>query len=197
MPSPHPTACRYREDIHFAANVRGFDFNFTTTHGLFSPKEVDDGSRLMLDYVDPAPTARTLDVGCGYGILGMTLARMAPQGMHTLIDKDYVAVDYTKKNLAANGIKNAEAFLSNGLSEVGTRQFDLIVSNLPAKAGNELFYLYFYDALHHLAPGGELVVVTINGLRDFIKRSFNEVFGNYEKRKQGAHYTISAAVKKA
>ena len=196
MPSPHPTASRYREDIHFSATVRGFDFRFTTTHGLFSPKEVDAGSRLMLDYVDPKPDARTLDVGCGYGVLGMTLARMAPKGMHTLIDKDYVAVEYTKKNLAANGIKNAEAFLSNGLSEVGTRQFDLIVSNLPAKAGNELFYLYFYDALHHLAPGGELVVVTINGLRDFIKRSFNEVFGNYEKRKQGAQYTISAAVKK-
>ena len=195
MPSKHPTAERYRADLHFQATVMGYPFNFTTTHGLFSPKEVDEGSLLMLEHTEIAPHESSLDVGCGYGVLGMTLAKMAPQGFHSLIDKDYVAVDYARRNLLANRISNAEVFLSNGLSEVGDRQFDVVVSNLPAKAGNELFYLYFYDALHHLKPGGRIVVVTINGLRDFIKRSFKEVFGNYDKLKQGARYTISQAVK--
>ena len=197
MPSSHPIAQRYREDLHFNATVCEHPFRFTTTHGLFSPKEVDEGSLLMLDYTPIAAHESSLDVGCGYGVLGMALAKNAPQGFHTLIDKDYVAVEYTKQNLIQNGIKNAEAFLSNGLSEVGERQFDLVVSNLPAKAGNELFYLYFYDALHHLKPGGRIVVVTINGLRDFVKRSFKEVFGNYDKLKQGARYTISQAIKEA
>ena len=195
MPSTHPIAQRYREDMHFNATVSGFPLRFTTTHGIFSPTEVDEGSLLMLDYTDIAAHESSLDVGCGYGVLGMTLAKRAPQGFHTLIDKDYVAVDYTKKNLVANKITNAEAFLSNGLSEIGDRKFDLVVSNLPAKAGNELFYLYFYDALHHLNPGGRIVVVTINGLREFVKRSFKEVFGNYDKLKQGARYTISQAIK--
>ncbi len=195
MPSTHPLAQRYRQDLHFDAKVGEHNFTFTTTYGLFSPRELDYGSVMLLDYIDIAEDESSLDVGCGYGVLGMALAKRAPKGFHTLIDKDYVAVDYTRRNLATNHISNAEVFLSNGLSEVGDRQFDVIVSNLPAKAGNELFYLYFYDALHHLKPGGRLYVVTINGLRDFIKRSFIEVFGNYDKLKQGKTYTVSMAVK--
>jgi 16S rRNA G1207 methylase RsmC len=195
MPSKHPAALRHRQDLQFDATVGEHTMKFTTTHGLFSPRELDYGSVMLLDYIDIAPTESSLDVGCGYGVLGMTLAKRAPQGMHTLIDKDYVAVDYTRRNLAANNIKNAEVFLSNGLSEIGERQFDVIVSNLPAKVGNELFYLYFYDALHHLKPGGRIYVVTINGLREFIKRSFIEVFGNYDKLKQGKTYTVSIAQK--
>ena len=197
MPSSHPLAARYREDLQFNATVRDQAFRFTTTHGLFCPREIDEGSRLLLDYVEIGSAQRSLDVGCGYGVLGMTLARLAPQGQHTLVDKDFVAIDYTKRNLQANNIQNAEVFLSNGLQHVGERQFDVIVSNLPAKVGNELFYLYFYDALHHMAPGARFYVVTINGLREFVKRSFNEVFGNYDKLKQGKTYTVSMAVKPA
>lgn len=195
MPSNHPDAQRYRQDLQFTADLCGYRMNFNTTHGLFSPKEIDEGSRLLLDYIDIEPNQSSLDVGCGYGVLGMTLAKRAPQGQHTLIDKDFIAVEYSKRNLAQNNISNAEVFLSNGLAHIGERKFDLIVSNLPAKVGNELFYLYFHDALTHLNPGGRLYVVTITGLRDFIKRSFGEVFGNYDKLKQGKTYTVAMAVK--
>jgi 16S rRNA G1207 methylase RsmC len=73
------------------------------------------------------------------------------------------------------------------------RPFDLIVSSLPAKTGKELYYLYFYDALERLKPGGRIYVVTITGLRKFVARAFNEVFGNYEKVKQGKTYTVAMA----
>jgi 16S rRNA (guanine1207-N2)-methyltransferase len=78
---------------------------------------------------------------------------------------------------------------------VGDRKFDIIVSNLPAKVGNEQHYLYLYDALAHLKPGGKFYVVTINGLREFIARTFKEVFGNYDKLKQGKVYTVAVAEK--
>jgi 16S rRNA G1207 methylase RsmC len=78
---------------------------------------------------------------------------------------------------------------------VGDRKFDLIVSNLPAKTGKELYYLYFYDALARLNPGGSIYVVTISGLRKFIAKAFQEVFGNYEKLKQGKTYTVARAIK--
>ncbi len=196
MPSAHPIAQRHRADLQFDAQVLGEPFRFLTTHGLFSPKAVDEGSELLLREIELAADSDTLDVGCGYGVLGMYMARKAPQGRHLLLDKDFVAVDYAARNLALNGIRNAETLLSNGFSNVpDERRFDVIVSNLPAKVGNEMFYLYFYDALHHLKPGGRFYVVTINGLRDFIKRSFGEVFGNYEKCKQGKTYTVSMAKK--
>ena len=80
---------------------------------------------------------------CGYGPLGLTLARLAPDGTSVLIDKDFVAVEYSKKNAQINNIKNVEIFLSNGFDQIGKRKFDLIVSNLPAKTGKELYYSIF------------------------------------------------------
>lgn len=190
------TVARWREDIVFTEGVRGCEFTFHTTWGIFSPRSIDEGSRLLLDHLDINPTDDCLDVGCGYGVLGMTMARLAPQGRSVMVDKDFVAVDYTRANCERNGLKNTEVFLSNGFNQIPKDYtFDLIVSNLPAKVGNEQHYLYLFDAYERLNPGGRFVVVTINGLRDFISRTFKEVFGNYDKLKQGKTYTVAQAVK--
>ena len=71
---------------------------------MFSPRNIDEGSKLLLDHLDVRPDDRSLDLGCGYGPLGMTIAKLAPQGQHLLVDKDFVAVDYTQRNIADNGI---------------------------------------------------------------------------------------------
>lgn len=190
------TVARWRQDIVFRESVRDCDFTFHTTWGIFSPRAVDEGSRLLLDHLTIHPTDDCLDVGCGYGVLGMTMAKLAPQGRSVLIDKDFVAVDYAKKNCERNQLANTEVFLSNGFNQIPSDyRFDLIVSNLPAKVGNEQHYLYLFDAYDRLKPGGRFVVVTINGLREFIARTFKEVFGNYDKLKQGKTYTVAQAVK--
>jgi 16S rRNA G1207 methylase RsmC len=150
---------------------------------------------LLLEHLEISADDDCLDLGCGYGVLGLAMARLAPAGHTVLVDKDYVAVEYARKNAHLNDIDNCEAFLSNGFSEIGDRRFDLIVSNLPAKVGKELLYLYLYDALEHLRPGGALYVVTISGLRRFIERGFREVFGNYDKVKQGKSYTVAKGVR--
>jgi 16S rRNA G1207 methylase RsmC len=64
---------------------------------------------------------------------------------------------------------------------------------VPAKVGKELLTLLLYDARDRLRPGGRLYVVTINGLRQFMRRNLEQVFGNYDKLKQGAHYTVAVA----
>ena len=184
---------RLRKDIVFTETVRQQELNFHTTWGLFSPKGLDAGSRLLLEHLDISPEDDTLDLGCGYGPLGLTMARLAPRGNHVLVDKDFVAVDYSRKNAQLNGITNAECFLSNGFNQIGRRRFDLIVSNLPAKVGKELYYLYFHDALAHMNPGARFYAVTISGIRKFIQKAFQEVFGNYEKIKQGSTYTVALA----
>ncbi len=190
------TVARWREDIVFTDSVRGCEFSFHTTWGIFSPRAIDEGSRLLLDHLDIKPDDDCLDVGCGYGVLGMTMARLAPAGKTVLIDKDFVAVDYARRNCERNGLGNIETYLSNGFNQIPRdQQFDLIVSNLPAKVGNEQHYLYLFDAHARLRPGGRFVVVTINGLRDFISRTFKEVFGNYDKLKQGKTYTVAQAIR--
>ncbi|MCW8889364.1 MAG: methyltransferase [Sedimenticola sp.] len=182
-----------RQDIEFSDSLCGQPLKFQTTWGLFSPKGIDEGSRLLLDHMEVRENDDTLDLGCGYGPLGLTLAKLAPKGTSVLVDKDYVAIDYSRKNAELNAIKNTEIFLSNGFSEVGNRHFDLIVSNLPAKTGKELYYLYFYDALVRMKPGARFYVVTITGLRKFVQKAFIEVFGNYKKLKQGKTYTVAMA----
>ncbi|ACL73956.1 methyltransferase small [Thioalkalivibrio sulfidiphilus HL-EbGr7] len=194
MPSPDYIAS-LREDIVFSDTLCGQPLTFHTTWGLFSPRGIDAGTRLLLDHVEVGEADDCLDLGCGYGPIGLTLARLAPKGRTCLVDKDFVAVDYSNKNARINGIGNAEAFLSNGFSAVGNRRFQVITSNLPAKVGKEMLYLYLYDAFEHLHPGGRLYVVTITGLRRFIERGFKEVFGNYDKLKQGKDYTVALAVR--
>lgn len=185
-----------KQDLHFTTQLRGHTLNFTTTWGIFSPREIDSGTDLLLKYCDIRPDEHILDLGCGYGPLGITLAKDAPQGSLTMVDKDFVAVDYAKRNMNANGIINGEVLLSNGLAQIASdKRFTTVVSNIPAKVGKELMSIFLHDIHHHLEPGGQLVVVTINGLREYMKRTFNQQFGNYEKVKQGRDYTISRAIK--
>jgi len=183
-----------RRPLRFDAELAGRRLTFESTWGLFSPREIDEGTRLLLERVQPAPDADCLDLGCGYGPIGITLAALAPSGQTLLVDKDFVAVDFANRNAALNGLANARAQLSNGFDQVDPDlRFDLIASNVPAKVGKELLALLLHDARARLKPGGRLYLVTINGLRQFMKRNLTEVFGNYDKLKQGAHYTVALA----
>jgi len=184
-----------RQDIVFHESLRGIDFVFRSTWGLFSPKAVDEGTRLLIERMEVRPSDKCRELGCGYGPIGLAMATLAQAGTVYMVDKDFVAVEYARKNAALNGLSHCKVFLSNGFSAVPPVEFDVIASNLPAKAGNELFYLMFADARERLSQGGRLYVVTISGLKDFIKRVFREIFGNYEKIKQGRAYTLALAVK--
>jgi 16S rRNA (guanine1207-N2)-methyltransferase len=185
----------YNRKIRHDLLVEFRGLRFHTTWGLFSPRAIDDGSRLLLDHLELAPDDTCLDLGCGYGVLGLCMAKLAPQGHTLMIDKDFVAVDYAEKNRLLNGIKNASCQLSNGFDQIPAQQFDVIVSNIPAKVGKEMLYIYLFDALRYLKPGGSFYIVTITGLRLFFKRGFSEVFGHYEKIKQGKTYTVARGIK--
>ena len=182
---------KIREDL--LLEYRGL--RFKTTWGLFSPRAIDDGSQLLLQHLDLEAGHDGLDLGCGYGVLGLCMAKMAPGGHTLMVDKDFVAVDYAEKNRQLNRIDNASSRLSNGFNQIPEQQFDVIVSNIPAKVGKEMLYIYLFDALRYLKPGGSFYIVTITGLRQFFKRGFTEVFGHYEKIKQGKTYTVARGIK--
>ncbi len=194
-PSPLPEAKKIIQPLKITAPLHGHELTFETSYGVFSPKEVDDGTRLLLKHLKVEPDFDCLDLGCGYGPIGIWMAKNAPQGQTLMLDKDFVAIEHAQNNIQINNVTNAQAKLSNGFSVLKEEKFDLIVSNIPAKVGNEMLYLFLYDALYHLKPGGKFVVVTVNGLRHFCKRTFNEVFDNYKKEKQGQAYTVSSATK--
>ena len=183
-----------KQDIVFQAELKGQMLTFHSTWGLFSPKAIDEGTHLLLDHMDVAADADILDLGCGYGPIGLTLAKLAPGGQTHLIDKDFVAVQYAQKNAEINGLVNVKCYSSNGFDGVPKAQkFDIIVSNVPAKIGTELLQIFLYDAKAHLKPGGELYIVTVSGLKEYMKRHLAAVFGNYDKLKQSKTYTAATA----
>jgi 16S rRNA G1207 methylase RsmC len=185
-----------REDLVLDARLRGHSFRLNTTWGLFSPRAVDAGTLLLLERLEIPANTVALDLGCGYGPLGLAIASEATSGQVHMVDRDFLAIEYSRLNASQNGIDNAEIYLSNGFSAVPeSLELDLVVSNLPAKVGNEMFRLMFHDAHQRMRPGARIVVVTVNGLRDFVKRNFRETFGNYEKVKQGRTHTVTSAVR--
>ena len=180
-------------EITFDTKLRGNDITFTTTWGLFSPKAIDAGSQLLINWLEIGDKDICLDLGCGYGAIGITMAKSSPTAKVYMVDKDFVAVDYARKNVIQNQLQNCHVLLSNGFSQLPDIQFDVIASNLPANVGKELLHIFFLDAKRFLKPDGRLYVVTISGLREFIKRYFIEVFGNYKKVKQRNTHTVAMA----
>lgn len=186
---------RLQEDIVFSARLRGRELTFHTTWGLFSPRRIDDGSYQLIEQVEVSPADRILDLGCGYGAIGVALAGLAPQGEVHMVDRDFLAVEYAARNARLNGFRNCRAYLSNAFSAVEDLRFDTVVSNLPANVGKEMLSIILLGAHASLKPGGRVYVVTISGLRQFIRRRFEDVFGNYTKSKQAKGYTVAMATR--
>ncbi|MES9860926.1 MAG: methyltransferase [Candidatus Thiodiazotropha sp. LLP2] len=190
----HENLDRLRKDITFTANLNGEKLLIHSTWGIFSPKEIDEGTQLLINNLHIEPEFDCLDLGCGYGPIGLYMARRASQGRTLLVDKDFMAIEYSNANAARNQITNAKAMLSNAFDHIDSSlRFDVIASNIPAKVGKEMLSLILHDAKQSLKPQGKLYVVTINGLRQYMKRNLNEIFGNYKKLKQGKTYTVAMA----
>jgi len=187
---------KLKQDLTIQVNLLDHDLTFKTRWGVFSPRAIDEGTQLFLKHVDIQESDKCLDLGCGYGPIGLAVAKSCPKGEVHMVDKDFIAVELSNTNAKLNNINNAQAYLSDAFSLVDkTNYFDQVLSNVPAKVGREQLSIILYDAYDALKPGGKITFVTINGLRHFIKDNFKSVFGNYKKLKQGQKYTIAQAIK--
>jgi 16S rRNA G1207 methylase RsmC len=187
---------KLKQDIILYEKIKKNSFIFHTTWGLFSPKTIDKGTMLLLENLKPKSDDIIIDIGCGYGVIGLALGKQCQKGKIHLVDKDFVAIKYAKKNANINRIKNSQIYLSNGFSQVPKIKFDKVTINIPGKAGKEMLYIILYDAKRYLKKGGEIYIVFISGLKNFIKRNLKTIFNNYQKIKQNKTYTVVRAVKK-
>ena len=187
---------KLKKDIVLDIELFDSKLKLHTRWGTFSPRAIDDGTKLLMKYFSADVDDVCLDLGCGYGPIGLALAKHCSKGEVHMVDKDFVSVELANYNAKLNNIDNAKAYLSDAFLQVPSDvKFNQIVSNIPAKVGREQLSIILYDALDALKPGGVITVVTINGLKDFIKNNFKSVFGNYKKIKQGQKYVISQAIK--
>ncbi|NTV63103.1 MAG: methyltransferase [Oscillochloris sp.] len=152
--------------------LHGQQFQFDVGHTLFSSFEVDDGTDLLLRSLEPAlAPVRILDIGCGCGVIGITLARRFPDASVTMADVSLLAVRYARLNSVLNEVTNATALGSVGLEAVPPGPYDLICSNIPAKIGDEAIeHEFILGPLAALRPGGEYWFVVVSGLNHLIPR---------------------------
>jgi len=185
-----------KKDIEIVVNLLDNEFTLHTRWGVFSPRSIDEGTLLLMKHIEVGVNDVCLDLGCGYGPIGLALAKHCTKGEVHMIDKDFVAIELANNNAKLNNLSNAKAYFSDAFLQVPNEvKFDQVISNLPAKVGREQLSIILYDALDVLKPGGKITVVTINGLKNFIKNNFKSVFGNYNKLKQGQKYIVSQAIK--
>jgi 16S rRNA G1207 methylase RsmC len=185
-----------KKDIEIVVNLLDNEITLHTRWGVFSPRSIDEGTMLLMKHIEVGVSDVCLDLGCGYGPIGLALAKHCTKGEVHMVDKDFVAVELANNNANLNNLSNAKAYFSDAFLQVPNEvKFDQVISNLPAKVGREQLSIILYDAFDALKPGGKITVVTINGLKDFIKNNFKSVFGNYKKLKQGQKYIVSQATK--
>ncbi|PLR96358.1 class I SAM-dependent methyltransferase [Bacillus sp. T33-2] len=148
------------DPVYWDFTLRGNKFRFKTDSGVFSKKEVDFGSRLLIDTFElPENHGRILDVGCGYGPIGLSIAKAYPDTFVHMVDVNERALSLAKENAQLNNIQNVHVYESDRLTGVSEKEFMAIVTNPPIRAGKKVVHEIFEQSSHHLLPGGELWVV--------------------------------------
>ncbi len=135
----------------------GLRFQCATDAGVFSRDGLDMGTRILLDAL-PELRGRALDLGCGWGAVGVVLGKRYPAAELVLTDVNERAAELAKRNLRANGVENARVVCGDGFEKVEGK-FDLIALNPPIRAGKAVVYRLFEESKAHLGPDGALYVV--------------------------------------
>lgn len=145
----------------FEVAARGETYRIRSLPGVFSYDRLDEGSELLLSAMKVPTGARVLDVGCGYGILGMAAARVGA-GSVEMTDVNLLAVAAAGENITLNGLTNVTVYPGDALGEVQGR-FHLILSNPPFHAGKSVDYqiaeAFISQSRRYLERGGELLIV--------------------------------------
>lgn len=183
-------------DIHeLKVTLLRQSFTFLTDSGVFSKKMVDYGSQVLLNTLDFEKGKTLLDLGCGYGPLGISLAKVQDV-KPTMVDINNRAIDLAKQNAQKNGVE-ADIFQSNIYEKVnGT--FDYIISNPPIRAGKQVVHTIISESINYLKVGGNLtIVIQKKQGAPSSKAKMEEVFGNVEilKRDKGYYILRSEKIK--
>ena len=142
----------------FETQYRGHTLLFETDSGVFSRFALDKGTETLLNALPAEVRGTVLDMGCGYGALGVSLAKACPHATLTMADINERAVKLASDNARRNGV-TAETLQSDGYAGLAGRRFDLIVSNPPIRAGKRVIYRMFADGANALNEGGAMVLV--------------------------------------
>lgn len=188
----NPTSESRRKIIQ--ANLRGKPFVFYTDRGVFSKDTIDFGTRLLIEQFQfPAVEGDLADIGCGYGPIGISLAKETKRQVY-LVDVNERAVELAKENAKLNEVENVSVLQSDLFSELRGFEFAAIVTNPPIRAGKQVVFSLYEQSFAHLKRKGELWVVIQKkqgapSTKEKLKQWFAEVEVVHKKK---GYYIIRA-----
>lgn len=166
------------------------EFKFFTNDKVFSPKAVDKGTMAMLSVVTFSENDKVLDLGCGYGVVGIIAASLIGAENVVMCDISDVAVELAKKNMVMNNVDKAQIFISDGLSNINDTDFTLILSNPPYHTDFSVPKAFIEKGYKKLTYGGKMYMVTKR--KEWYKNKFISVFGGVKIFEINGYYVFMA-----
>jgi len=176
------------------AVIEGVPLAFETEAGLFSPQGIDDGTASLLALVHFHESDKVLDLGCGYGAIGIYAAkRLNPQQVF-LIDNDPAAVSCAKRNARLNGVENIHIQCSDGFRGLNEKDFTKILCNPPYHADFSVAKHFIEKGFNRLVVGGSMWMVTKR--EDWYRNKLKSIFGGVSVTRRKS-YIVFEAIKKS
>ncbi|MED4954634.1 class I SAM-dependent methyltransferase [Paenibacillus sp. FSL R5-0527] len=192
--SSNPTAEHDRKV--WDATLRGQTFRFVSDAGVFAKGGVDFGSRTLIEAMEIPQDAQVLDVGCGYGPIGLAAAKLAGRGHVTMIDVNARAVDLARENAELNQVSNVTILESDLFAALKDQKFDVVLTNPPIRAGKSIVHAIFEGAYERLKSGGALwIVIQKKQGAPSAKAKLESLFAQVEEVTKDKGYRIYKAVK--
>jgi len=173
------------------ARLRGRSWTFLTDRGVFARQGVDPGTQLLIEAMRVEAGDHVLDLGCGYGPIGLVAATLALRGSVVLVDVNERAVALARENAARAGLDNVEVYQGDGTAPVRGRTFDVVAMNPPIRAGRDTVRRLLRECRDALRPGGRfyLVARTAQGART-LAREMGALFAQVREIARDGGYRI-------
>ncbi len=173
--------------------------SFITSNAVFSKSYVDYGSNHLIRWFlseNKNAAGDLLDVGCGYGPIGITLAKFLPDIQVTMIDINERAIELAKENAARNNVEGKTTILQSDRFESVTGEFDYILTNPPIRAGKSVVHAIYEEAYQHLKSGGRIYsVLQKKQGAPSSQEKMEALFGNCSIKSRDAGYYILESIK--
>ena len=170
--------------------IMGKVFEFYSGSGVFSKKKVDNGTRVLVENCIVKNSWKVLDLGCGYGVIGVVIGKMFSKTIILMVDVNKRALKLAKMNIELHNIENAEVKYSNLYSTVKGK-FNTIIVNPPITAGRKLCFRIIEEAKEHLEKNGLLQLIARHRKGGkILGEKMLEVFGNMEEKAKSGGYRL-------
>jgi 16S rRNA (guanine1207-N2)-methyltransferase len=171
-------------------DIKGFELEFETSQKCFSPKQIDIGTLAMLSCVEFTKEQKVLDLGCGYGVVGIIAAKFSGTANVYMVDSDWEAILYSMRNARRNHVEAVHIIQNDGIEALTEFGFDLILCNPPYHTDFSIARRFIEKGFNRLKIGGRMLMMTKR--KEWYKNKLISTFGGVRIQEIGGYFVFSA-----